>query len=339
MNFNKKFPIAVLDTNIAMDFPNILNILKGCNIVIPLTLIEELDKFKKKNKSARDFINNFLTISDKTNLSKDGYKLENGCMLYLDKDNLSHKEVSLDSVKNKEDFKFISETKNLKEKYKDIEVVLLSSDKILKITASTLDIEVKNLEEFIIEYIENDSKTVILKNLNNLKNTYSRDKDMHNSSKISDIIFKVNKISNILKSEKNINTLYKQAEEYNSKAIYNKIYEILVEDKDIYGLYELIKNHNYKPDYEKISEILTEYCNTLTDNKDINGLYELAEKYNSSKIYGRIFNILAENKNIEGLHKLIENKNIKDMNEKCLMEYKNLTKIISSKIEELENNR
>ena len=101
MNFNKDYPIAILDTNIVMDVPNILSILKGCNIVIPYTLIEELDNHKKENKGARDFVNNFLALSEKANLSKDGYKLENDCMLYLDmdKNNLIHKEIDLDSKK------------------------------------------------------------------------------------------------------------------------------------------------------------------------------------------------------------------------------------------------
>ena len=99
MNFNKDYPIAILDTNIAITVPNILNILKGCNIVIPYTLIEELDNHKKENKGARDFVNNFLALSEKANLSKDGYKLENDCMFYLDidKNNLHHKDINIDS--------------------------------------------------------------------------------------------------------------------------------------------------------------------------------------------------------------------------------------------------
>lgn len=148
MNFNKDYPIAILDTNIAITVPNILNILKGCNIVIPYTLIDELDNHKKENECARDFVNNFLALSEKANLSKDGYKLENDCMLYLDidKNNLHHKDINLDS--KKQDIKFIAEAKNLKEKYNDMEVVLISSDKIMKITASNFEVEVKTLEEF-----------------------------------------------------------------------------------------------------------------------------------------------------------------------------------------------
>ena len=161
MNFNKDYPIAILDTNIAISVPNILNILKGCNIVIPYTLIDELDKLKKEKKGARDFVNNFLAISENANLSKDGYKLENDCMLYVDRDNLSHKDVKLDSTAKKEDIKFIAVQKNLKEKYNDMEVVLISSDKIMKITASTFDVEIKFLEEFIMEYLKEDKLNIL----------------------------------------------------------------------------------------------------------------------------------------------------------------------------------
>ena len=347
MNFNKDYPIAILDTNIAMDIPNILNILKGCNIVIPYTIMDELDKQKKgtnkKNKNARDFINNFLDISKKANLSKDGYKLDKNCMLYLDMDrnNLRHREISFDS--KKQDFKFIAEAKNLKEKYNDMTVVLLSSDKIMQITALNCDVMLKTLGEFVTEDIKDDDKIIILNNLYNINNKYLKNKDLENSKKIHNIITKI--ISNISKNEKDINKLYELAEKYNSKEIYGKIYEflykdkdteklyklaekykpnkmyekifeILIENKDINGLYELIKNHNYKPNREKITEVLTEHCNILTDSKDISGLYELAEKFNSKKIYERIFEILIENKDINGLYELIKNHNYKPNREK-----------------------
>lgn len=367
MNFNKDYPIAILDTNIAMDIPNILNILKGCNIVIPYTLIDELDKYKngikKKNKNARDFINNFLAISKKANLSKDGYGLDKNCMLYLDMDrnNLRHKEISLDF--KKQDFKFIAEAKNLKEKYEDMQIVLISSDKIMQITASTFEVSLKTLGEFIVEDIKHDDKIIILDNLYNVNNKYLKSKDKVNSKKIYDIITKL--ISNISKNGKDINKLYELAEKYNSKEVYGKIYEIsykdknidmlyrlaekykpnkiydkifeiLVENKDINGLYELIKNYNYKPNREKITEILTEHCNILTNNKDISGLYELAEKFNSKKIYERIFEILTENKDIDGLNKLY--KKVCELDKKGLTGYKSLIKIIANKIKVLERN-
>ena len=299
MNFNKDYPIAILDTNIVMDVPNILDILKGCNIVIPFTLIEELDNHKKENKGARDFVNNFLALSEKANLSKDGYKLENDCMLYLDidKNNSYHKDINLDS--KKQDIKFIAEAKNLKEKYNDMEVVLISSDKIMKITASNFEVEVKTLEEFISKYIKDNDKNAILDILYNLFEEYSKNRDNANS----ELIYKM--IYDILVNSNNIDGLFKLAEKSrynykpNSKEIYEKIYSILVENKDIDGLYKLSESYNPNEEvYKKIYSILVE-------NKDIDGLYKLSESYNpDKKIYEKISNILAENKDIDGLYKL-----------------------------------
>ena len=327
MNFNKDYPIAILDTNIVMEVPNILNILKGCNIVIPYTLIDELDNHKKENKGARDFVNNFLALSEKANLSKDGYKLENDCMLYLDidKNNLHHKDINLDS--KKQDIKFIAEAKNLKEKYNDMEVVLISSDKIMKITASAFDVKVKFLEEFITEYLKEEFKLNILFDLlveskhyydEYIKGVaeYIKINSEENYFRVSEIIFK------IVSDNKDIDGLYKLSESYNpNEEVYEKIFEILSENKDIDGLYKLSESYNpylcekkfidalynlsesYNPEkkvYEKISNILVE-------NKNINGLYELAKYYNNA--YNEIFEILSENKDIDGLYKLSESYN------------------------------
>ena len=300
MNFNKDYPIAILDTNIVMDVPNILDILKGCNIVIPFTLIEELDNHKKENKGARDFVNNFLSLSEKANLSKDGYKLENDCMLYLDidKNNLHHKDINLDS--KKQDIKFIAEAKNLKEKYNDMEVVLISSDKIMKITASNFEVEVKTLEEFISKYIKDNDKNAILDILYNLFEEYSKNRDNANS----ELIYKM--IYDILVNSNNIDGLFKLAEKGrynykpNSKEIYKKISNILSGNKDIDGLYKLSKSYNPN------EEVYKEISNILAENKDIDGLYKLSEIYIHIEIYNKILNILAENKDIDGLYKLYE---------------------------------
>ena len=343
MNFNKDYPIAILDTNIAITFPNILNILKGCNIVIPYTLIDEIDKVIEEGfcdnngwryYNAGDFVNNFLALSEKANLSKDGYKLENDCMLYLDidKNNSYHKDINLDS--KKQDIKFIAEAKNLKEKYNDMEVVLISSDKIMKITASIFDVKVKLLEEFITEYLKEEFKLNILFDLlveskhyydEYIKGVaeYIKINISENYYRVSEIIFKIvsdnkdidglyklsesynpnkkvyEKISNILANDKNINGLYELAKYYNNA--YNKIFTILSENKDIDGLYKLSKSYNPNNKfYEEISNI-------LANDKNINGLYELAKYYNN--VYNKIFTILSENRDIDGLYKLSESYN------------------------------
>ena len=267
MNFNKDYPIAILDTNIVMDVPNILDILKGCNIVIPFTLIEELDNHKKENKGARDFVNNFLALSEKTNLSKDGYKLENDCMLYLDidKNNLHHKDINLDS--KKQDIKFIAEAKNLKEKYNDMEVVLISSDKIMKITASIFDVKVKFLEEFITEYLKEEFKLNTFFDLRNSE-YFKNNKYNIKSTKIGNEIFE------ILSENKDIDGLYKLSEIYTSGKGIDMAALLANDDKKLYKFYEI---YNYQKVCEKIFNILVE-------NKDIDGLYKLSESYKSAKI-------------------------------------------------------
>ena len=338
MNFNKDYPIAILDTNIAITVPNILNILKGCNIVIPYTLIDELDKVKKENAyGVRDFVNNFLALSEKANLSKDGYKLENDCMLYLDidKNNSYHKDINLDS--KKQDIKFIAEAKNLKEKYNDMEVVLISSDKIMKITASIFDVKVKFLEEFITEYLKEEFKLNILFDLlveskhyydEYIKGVaeYIKINISENYYRVSEIIFKIvsdnkdidglyklsksynpnnkiyEEIYNILAENKDIDGLYKLFESYNpNKEVYEEIYNILNKDKAIYTLYKSKLFESYNPNEEVYKKIYS----ILVENKDIDGLYKLSKSYNPYKeIYKEISNILAENKDIDGLHKL-----------------------------------
>ena len=322
MNFNKDYPIAILDTNIAITVPNILNILKGCNIVILYTLIDELDKVKKENAyGVRNFVNNFLALSEKANLSKDGYKLENDCMLYLDidKNNSYHKDINLDS--KKQDIKFIAEAKNLKEKYNDMEVVLISSDKIMKITASIFDVKVKFLEEFITEYLKEEFKLNILFDLlveskhyydEYIKRVakYIEINSEENYYRVSEIIFK------IVSDNKDIDGLYKLSESYNpNEEVYKKIFEILSENKDIDGLYKLVEYYNNAYERNKALTILTgnrevykKIFEILSENRDIDGLYKLSESYNpNEEVYKKISNILVENKDTEGLYKLAEN--------------------------------
>ena len=333
MNFNKDYPIAILDTNIAITVPNILNILKGCNIVIPYTLIDKLDKVKKENVyGVRDFVNNFLALSEKANLSKDGYKLENDCMLYLDidKNNSYHKDINLDS--KKQDIKFVAEAKNLKEKYNDMEVVLISSDKIIKITASIFDVKVKFLEEFITEYLKEEFKLNILFDLlvesKHYYDEYIKRVAKYIAINISENYYRVSEIIfKIVSDNKDIDGLYKLSESYNpNEEVYKKIFEILSEAEDLEGLFKLDEIYDYEEIYEKIFEILSEaedleglfkldeiydyeeiyekIFEILSKNRDIDGLYKLSEIYKDTKIYEEISNILANDKNINGLYEL-----------------------------------
>ena len=213
-----------------------------------------------------------------------------------------------------------------------MEVVLISSDKIMKITASAFDVKVKFLEEFITEYLKEEFKLNILFDLlvaskhyyeyyikNESFAEYIKINISENYYRVSEIIFK------IVSDNKDIDGLYKLSKSYNpDKKIYEKISNILVENKDIDGLYKLSESYNpvikglelertvalyklsgsYNPNEEVYKKIFEEISNILAENKDIDGLYKLSEIYKSKEIYYKIFNILVENKDIDGLYKL-----------------------------------
>ena len=80
-------------------------------------------------------------------------------MLYLDRDNLRHREVNFNL--RKPDLQFISVAKNLKEKYSYMEVVIVSQDGNLKIYANTFGVKVKTLQEF-----KNDNPKIFDNNIN-----------------------------------------------------------------------------------------------------------------------------------------------------------------------------
>ena len=130
----------------------------------------------------------------------------------------------------------------------------------MKITASTFDVKVKNLEEFIMEYFKLD-----INELYELAEKY-------------DYYGGYRKIFEILLENKDIDGLYKLAEnksieESNKNIIYKEIFEILLENKDINGLYKLAENSNLShSDKKTIYEVILQI---LSYNKDIDGLHKL----------------------------------------------------------------
>lgn len=160
--------------------------------------------------------------------------------------------------------------------------------------------------------------------------------------------------------------------------IYNKIFTILAENKDAKGLVELLKNEDVRifefkwfglDDDKKynsvklICETISRIFNTLLESKNVSKLLELAEvennyiehiknnqnnyRYNNiirnfereiSEIYKKSFEILSENKDIDGLLKLLtEAKNNDDYYSREITSkiYEKLFKILSE-AEDLE---
>ena len=82
--------------------------------------------------------------------------------------------------------------------------------------------------------------------------------------------------------------------------LYNKIFEILSENKDIDGLYKLAENEDPDKTITVITdenkhievnfreEIYSEILEILSENKDIDGLYNLGKNYNYIPAYQKI---------------------------------------------------
>ncbi|MEI6385058.1 MAG: PhoH family protein [Spirochaetota bacterium] len=81
---NKRIKTFVLDTNVLIHYPEAIMSFRDNEIVIPLEVLEELDKLKsfpdQRGKSARDAIRFLASTLRKGNL-QDGVKLENGSIL------------------------------------------------------------------------------------------------------------------------------------------------------------------------------------------------------------------------------------------------------------------
>src|SRR5665213_2815947 len=76
----------ILDTNVLLHDPNSLLAFKGNNVLIPIEVIEEIDRFKRESselgQNARTVSRTLDSLRAKGHLNK-GVKLENGGMLRI----------------------------------------------------------------------------------------------------------------------------------------------------------------------------------------------------------------------------------------------------------------
>lgn len=143
--------IYILDTSVLLENSNIINFYPNSEIVIPLTVINELDKFKKSpdeiGRNSREVIRKLDEISLNDDIIS-GIKLENDSILKLFNDS------KLKNI-NKNDDKIINCAFEIQKENNN--VVLLTQDINMRVKARTLGIvsEQSCVEEKI--NVENDS--------------------------------------------------------------------------------------------------------------------------------------------------------------------------------------
>ncbi len=147
----KKTKTFVLDTSVLLhDFSAITNFAAN-NVAIPITVLEELDKFKigndSKNYSAREVIRFIDKLSQNANLQEWiplGKGLGKFCVL------LANHPKSIDAEKTyaigKNDHKIINAALCLKENEPQAEVILVTKDINLRIKAKALGIPAEDYE-------------------------------------------------------------------------------------------------------------------------------------------------------------------------------------------------
>lgn len=198
-NFLANKKVFIFDTNVILhDFKSIFSF-EETNIVIPITVLEEIDKFKKGsdtiNFNAREFIRELDTISEKCDSSKEdlfyrGVLLRNRSKLfiYVGKDESDdfreifsektpdHKIIFCGFAIKKENYRVVLITKDInmrmKAKSLGIETQDYNTDKIEQISSLFTGIETisgKNAKDFVATLKE---KNQIPINTKKYPNTY-----------------------------------------------------------------------------------------------------------------------------------------------------------------------
>ena len=175
--------IFVVDTSVILyDHRSILNFAEH-DVVIPITVLEELDQFKKGNDTKNFESREFIRLLDK--LSKDHMihnwtplngKNKGAFKIMMNPDNKFNANEIFGEEKN--DHRILNAALSLKQTEKNRKVVLVSKDINLRLKAKSLDIAAEDYETGKIKNIseiENTGKGLI-DNLNNdiINNLYEK---------------------------------------------------------------------------------------------------------------------------------------------------------------------
>lgn len=163
----KTAKIFVLDTNVILhDYRSIFNFQEN-DIVIPIAVIEELDKFKKGNESinfnAREFVREMDNLTD-NKLFNGGISLGKGKGLLRVELGHAFPDKMLESFfEDTQDHRILAITQNLRDKNPERTVILVTKDVNLRIKAKALQIPAQDYltDKIDDERVENIKKEVI----------------------------------------------------------------------------------------------------------------------------------------------------------------------------------
>ena len=143
----------ILDTNVLLHNPHALLSFEDNNVILPDTVIDELDQHKRDNgeiganaRTVSRMLNDMIAHPENGDLIN-GYKMDSGGILRIEMNCVNIKMP--DTWKNTPDLRILRVSKGVLEKQKDKEsVILVSNDSFVRIKASILGIKA---EEFTTE--------------------------------------------------------------------------------------------------------------------------------------------------------------------------------------------
>jgi len=144
--------LFILDTNVILHNPDAITSFADNEVLIPMDVIEELDKFKRdsdeKGRNARDAIRKIDTYRSKGSL-RDGVELENGGILRVNTKPITHDDdaLSFDKVDNR-----IVLLASMYKKENGRQVIFVTKDMNARIKADSLGVKTMDFEKQKVDF-------------------------------------------------------------------------------------------------------------------------------------------------------------------------------------------
>ncbi|OGQ94286.1 MAG: phosphate starvation-inducible protein PhoH [Deltaproteobacteria bacterium RIFOXYA12_FULL_61_11] len=149
--------IFVLDTNILLHDPQVMYGFADNVVIIPIVVIEEIDKFKKElsevGRNARQISRELDRLRGQGKLSK-GIPLPNGGQLRVELEGRSISRVPFILKVDSPDNRILTIALALKERFEDMPVILITKDVNLRVKADSLGLIAEDYEGSKVEIDE-----------------------------------------------------------------------------------------------------------------------------------------------------------------------------------------
>lgn len=165
--------IFVLDTSVILYDHNAINNFQEHDVAIPITVLEELDNFKKGNDTinfeAREFIRLLDKLSTKNNQTLQDWIPLNGStkgQFKVIMDESSTIDANVVFSERKADHKILNAAMHMREEYPKRKVIMLTKDVNLRLKAKSLNLNAEDYETGKIKNID-----TLYKGLTNIEDT------------------------------------------------------------------------------------------------------------------------------------------------------------------------